>query len=262
MSALQTIRLDGILIVQFQDTEILDDARAGEIGGALLEQVGQVDAGKLLLDLKGVKYFSSAMLGKIFWLNNRCKAEKVRLRVCNVEPKLKSILDIINFRQIIEVVEDVAQARLAFAHDQASNTHQPDDSPAETYRRDAEAGNAEAQYQLARCYDEGRGVEQSAADALDWYLKAAEQRHPEAEYSVGRSYAFGIHVPQNYDEALVWYRRAADQGHPDAQYILGVSHLWGMNVPRDLESATQWFRRAAKHGHQAAATALQEMNAN
>jgi anti-anti-sigma factor len=259
MSTLQTTRVDDILSVQFKDTEIRDHARASEIGRELLEQVGKADGGKLLLDLRGVKYFASAMLGQVFWLYNKCKAEKVRLRVCNVEPELKSILDVINFGQVIEVSEDVVQARLAFSLDQPRNPAGLDERTAEAYRSDADAGNAEAQYQLARCYDEGRGVEQNAADAFAWYMKAAEQGHPEAEYSVGRSHSFGIHVPQNYDKALVWYRRAADRGHPEAQYILGVSHQWGISVPQDSDSAIHWFRRAAENGHEAAAEALREI---
>ena len=261
MPALQSTVVGGILVVQFNDTEI-SDTRAKEVGEELLDQIGKANDGKLLLDLKSVEYFSSAMLGQVFWLNNMCKAEKVRLRVCNVEPQLKAILDVVGFEQVVELLDDVAHAQLAFAHDQSLSFDLREEDAAEAYLNDVEAGDAEAQYQLARCYDEGRGVEQSADDAFDWYVKAAEQGHPDAQYNVGRSHSFGIHVPQDYDQALAWYRRAADKGHPDAQYILGVSHRWGIGVPEDSEGALHWYRQAADQGHQASADALSEMEAD
>lgn len=261
MSFLQTAFLDGILVVRLKETRIADSQQAEEIGVDLLGQVSRATQGKMLLDLEGVTFVCSAMIGQIFWLNNKCTSKNVRLRVCNVTLALQGILDIVNIADVLEILPDVAQAQLAFAQDQVSRPAEREQRTADDYRHDAESGVPEAQYELARCYDEGRGVEQNGSHAFNWYSKAAEQGHPDAQYSLGRSFAFGIHVHCDYETAVAWYEKAAGLGHADAQYILAVFHRWGIGIAENRDQAMQWYRRAAEQGHQAAEQALREMEA-
>jgi anti-anti-sigma factor len=259
MSYVKTGVLDDVLVIRLKESRIVDSELAENIGLELLDQVSRASGGKLLLDLQGVTFVCSAMIGQIFWLNNKCLSQDVRLRVCNVTPELKSILDIVNIADVVDILPDLAQAQLAFAQDKVSPQMEADASTAADYRQDAERGDPKAQYELARCYDEGRGVEQNGAEAFNWYSKAAEAGLSEAQYSLGRSFAFGIHIHCDYEAAVGWYEKAAGQGHADAQYILAVLHRWGIGIDEDRDQAVKWYRQAAEQGHSAAEQALREM---
>jgi anti-anti-sigma regulatory factor len=261
MSHLKTGLLDDVLVVRLNESRIVDSELAEEIGLELLDQVSRATEGKLLLDLQGVTFVCSAMIGQIFWLNNKCMSQNVRFRACNVTPELQGILDIVNIGDVVDILPDTTQAQLAFAQDQVTQPTEAESKTADDYQQDAENGDVQAQYDLARCYDEGRGVEQNGAKAFNWYSKAAEGGLPEAQYSLGRSFAFGIHVHCDYEAAVGWYKKAAEQGHADAQYLLAVLHRWGIGIDEDRDQAIKWYRRAAEQGHAAAERALREMEA-
>jgi anti-anti-sigma factor len=259
MSAVRIALQEGTLVVRLHEPQIASEPQAQEIGEELLQQVGNATHGRMLLDLQGVKFFGSAMIGQIFWLARKCKAENVRFKICNLEPTLKQILDVVNMASIVDIAADLAQAQLAFANDQISTTTAEQDRQASDYQADAESGLAEAQYALAGCYEDGCGVAPDAERAFRWYSKAAEQGLAAAQYCLGRSLAFGIHVPCDYVQSILWYDKAARQGHADAQYMLGVFYQWGIGVAEDRAQAADWYRQAAAQGHSTAAAALAEI---
>ena len=65
MSCLQTGFLDGILVVRLKESKIAESQQAEEIGVELLGQVSRASQGKMLLDLDGVTFVCSAMIGQI-----------------------------------------------------------------------------------------------------------------------------------------------------------------------------------------------------
>jgi len=85
MSELLSQQKDGVLIAQFTQQKLYDDALISQIGSELAELVGQAD-GKMLLDFLGVIFMSSSMIGRVVVLNKKCKADSIELRMCNVSP--------------------------------------------------------------------------------------------------------------------------------------------------------------------------------
>ena len=118
---------------------------------------------------------------------------------------------------------------------------------AESYREEAEQGDAKAQYKLGRCYAKGLGVDKDWVEAVKWYRMAAEQGDAKAQYKLGRCYALGVGVDK-YDmvEAAKWYRMAAEQGDANAQYALGRRYYKGTGVSMNIEESERWFIRAEK----------------
>ena len=57
-----------------------------------------------------------------------------------------------------------------------------------SFKRDAEAGDAEAQFNLGLCYANGSGVAVDTAEAVKWYKRAAEAGYASAQCKTGASY--------------------------------------------------------------------------
>ena len=89
-----------------------------------------------------------------------------------------------------------------------------------SYKREAEAGNADAQFILGGCYAKGSGVAVGKAEAVKWYKRAAEAGRAEAQLNLGLCYDNGDGVAVDKVEALKWFKRAADAGDADAQIAL------------------------------------------
>jgi TPR repeat protein len=128
----------------------------------------------------------------------------------------------------------------------------------QTYRSEAEAGDADAQFTLAVLYLSGLGTggPEDMAEAANWFRRAAEQGHVAAQSKLGEMYAAGKGVQQSDRDAVNWYRRAAEQGSADAQFELAAMYSDGTGVLQNHLDAANWYRRAAQKGHAGAMSML------
>jgi len=111
---------------------------------------------------------------------------------------------------------------------------------ADTYRANAEKGDAEAQFKLGECYYYGKcGVSKDFYEAVKWFRDAAKQGNADGQFWLGRCYQFGEGVSGNEDAALIWYRKAAEQGHPRATFNIGSIYK-----NKDSNEAKKWFEKA------------------
>jgi anti-sigma B factor antagonist len=104
-----------VLIVYFQATTLTDQSMIEQIGNELgdvaLEAAGNR---KLLVNFQGVKFMSSAMLGKLLPLHKRCKADKIKLKMCNISPNLKEVFVITNLVKLFDICGTEADAVASF----------------------------------------------------------------------------------------------------------------------------------------------------
>ena len=91
---------------------------------------------------------------------------------------------------------------------------------AESYRVDAEQGDARAQYKLGRKYKLGSGVDKDYREAVRWFQKSAEQDYADAQFELGVMFEYGYGVDKDISLARYWYQRAAEQGDKDAKKAL------------------------------------------
>lgn len=130
------------------------------------------------------------------------------------------------------------------------------DSPVETLRPRAEAGDPAAMFYLGAKYSDGRGVARDEAEGLRWYRKVAERGNSGAMLNIGNSYYNGRGVPEDRVEAARWFRRAADRGHAGAMYNLAICYASGQGIDKDETEAVKWFRASAAKGNPRAMAAL------
>ena len=118
----------------------------------------------------------------------------------------------------------------------------------ESFRKAANAGNAQGMVLLGTMYSGGLGGPKSDALAFNLFQKAADLGYPGGMYNLGLMYEGGKEVPKDPDEmkkAASWYEKAVDRGaRTDAAFRLGTLYEKGQGVPKDLAQARRYYTKA------------------
>lgn len=114
MSTLLTRHEEDILLVYFQDVRIIDEPVIQGLGQDLLDLINNGKDQKILLNLENVNFMSSAMIGKLILFGKKCKSAKVDLRICNINPNIKEVFDLMKLEKVFQVSEDETKAVAAF----------------------------------------------------------------------------------------------------------------------------------------------------
>ncbi len=247
----------GIPTLTFSHADLIDSETIEHIGDRLMKVVEESDDDRLLVDLSGVSFMSSLMIGKLVLLKNRCKAKGIQLKFCQLSKALHEVFQLLHLYKLIDVYPAESDAMQAFGLESSNPDVTLPDFASQLGL--AEQGDADAQFQIGGRYAEGNGVDEDFTEALKWYRKAAETNHAEAQYALGTACAYGMNVQQDYEKALEWFKKAAEQGHIEAQYNLGMSYCHGLAGETDHALAAQWYRRAADAGHSEAQVALADL---
>ena len=115
MPAIMTQSNGEVLVVYFEDAQILDESRIEQVRKELMALVDKVPHGRLLLNFSKVKFLASSMLGCLVHLNKRCKKEEVDLKLCNLSPDIMEVFNITRLIQVFDIHEDENAAIEAFA---------------------------------------------------------------------------------------------------------------------------------------------------
>jgi stage II sporulation protein AA (anti-sigma F factor antagonist) len=92
-SRLQVTRHDDVLVIRFLDQKLVGDLPE-QLGDELYVLAAEEDCTKILLDLSGVEFLASDMLGKVMGLNKRMKQKEGRLVLCGVCRSIREVLTI------------------------------------------------------------------------------------------------------------------------------------------------------------------------
>lgn len=103
MTALNSEEKGDVLVVYFNDTKILDEAKIQQIGKELMEKVAQAASKKLLLNFQSVTFMSSAMIGKLILVNKKCKAEDIKLKMCNISENVMEVFKLMRLNKILDL---------------------------------------------------------------------------------------------------------------------------------------------------------------
>ncbi|MFW6169019.1 MAG: STAS domain-containing protein [Planctomycetota bacterium] len=114
MALLRTQEIDGVLVVRFQESKILDEVKIQEIGSELLQAAGAATGKRLVLNFSGVDFMSSAMIGKLVLLNKKCKAEGVTLKLSNISDSVAEVFEIMKLSKIFDMYKTEEKAVKAF----------------------------------------------------------------------------------------------------------------------------------------------------
>ncbi len=115
MPAILTQTNGDVLVVYFNDAQILDESKIQQISEELMSVVAKVPSGKLLLNFNEVKFMSSSVLGRLVHLNKRCKQEQIDLKLCNISPDIMEVFKITRLNRVFDIYDDENAAITAFA---------------------------------------------------------------------------------------------------------------------------------------------------
>jgi anti-sigma B factor antagonist len=105
-----------VLVVNFNQSSILDQRVIDEIGRELEQAELEASSNrKLLVDFRTVEYMSSAMLGKLVQLHKRCKADKIKLKLCSIANNPLDVFRITRLDKLFEIHPNPEVALAKFA---------------------------------------------------------------------------------------------------------------------------------------------------
>jgi anti-anti-sigma factor len=98
-------------LIRFEDAELLFDEEVIRVLGEQLDRLIQ-DGGhsRLLVNLGGVRYLSSAVLGKLAWLEKQVAPVGGRIQVCGLDPLVRELLQITRLDGVLDVCGDETEA--------------------------------------------------------------------------------------------------------------------------------------------------------
>jgi anti-sigma B factor antagonist len=99
-----------ILIIDFVNAQAIDgEQEAGELGGCLmsLAREGQT---RILLNLSGVHYVSSTLVGNLAWLHRRLTSKNGFLKLYGLEAMLHDALKLCGLDRTFEIYRTEAEA--------------------------------------------------------------------------------------------------------------------------------------------------------
>jgi anti-anti-sigma factor len=254
---------DSVTILRLSDDELASLESMEAIHATLATAVKQSGTRNVLIDLQDAAFLTSAMIGQLIQLVQRCKSSNLNIKFCRPNAAIRDVMRIIWFDKLADVYLTEKEALQAFRAENSSpvivnfQSHDAHHQVAEL-RTQADEGDAESQYRLGWCLENGYGVGQNSHDAFRFYSLSAMQAYPDALLALATFHAYGITVPQNYAEATRLYQRAAELGLPDAQYVTGMNYDFGIGVKESRNTAVEWYRKAAAQGHERAQEVLAE----
>lgn len=104
-----------VLVATFKQASILDQAVIDQIGKELNQaELEAASCRKMLVDFQAVEFMSSAMLGKIVQLHKRCKADKIKLKLCGIAANPLEVFKITRLDKLFEIHKDAPTALPTF----------------------------------------------------------------------------------------------------------------------------------------------------
>lgn len=101
---------NGVSLVCFQHARILDEATVQTLGSELVEAGARAKNGKLLLDFSNVLLMSSAMIGRLVDLRNRCKKNGIQLAFCGITENVAEVFKIMKINELVEIYSNKSSA--------------------------------------------------------------------------------------------------------------------------------------------------------
>jgi anti-sigma B factor antagonist len=115
MGSLRTQETDGVLVVYFTDSKILDEAKIQKIGSELIAAADAAAADKkMVLNFTGVGFMSSAMIGKLVLLNKKCKMDGIDLKLSDISGNVQEVFKIMKLNKVFDIYKTEEKALKSF----------------------------------------------------------------------------------------------------------------------------------------------------
>jgi anti-sigma B factor antagonist len=105
---------DGVMICVFTDQKILDEIVIEKLAEEMREVAETNKGGRILLNFGSVSFMSSQMLGKLSYINKKCKADETELKLCNLSDNLFDIFKITALDKVLDICKTEEKALASF----------------------------------------------------------------------------------------------------------------------------------------------------
>ena len=109
-SGLVVSQYQGVAVVNFRDSSILDGAAVQSIADELYELVDQQAQRKIVLDFSQVRFLSSMMLGVLISLQKKSQDIKGKMVLCGLRADLYRVFEIMKLDKMLTFAKDEAEA--------------------------------------------------------------------------------------------------------------------------------------------------------
>ncbi len=106
MAGLITTLSDDVLIVDFQQTKILDQNTVESIGAELQNIAGSTKSQKIIVDMNRIELMTSTMIGQLVSFNKKCTNRKVAVNFCNLTSQIKELFKITKLDSVFKISAD------------------------------------------------------------------------------------------------------------------------------------------------------------
>ena len=113
-SKVMSMVVQGVTVVHFTDTKIIDQRNINLIAAELMELVEKGGAKKMLLNLENVQYLSSAVLGKLISLHKALRLSGGSLKLCSIAKPIYEVFEITRLDKVFDIYETEPEAIAAF----------------------------------------------------------------------------------------------------------------------------------------------------
>lgn len=114
VAVLEAKNVNGVLVLGFPESKILDEAKIQSIGKELTASLAKVKNGRIVLDFDGVEFMSSAMIGKLVLMHRKCKASSVQLQVARLSDNIMQVFKVTRLDKLFTFYpDDDAESLLA-----------------------------------------------------------------------------------------------------------------------------------------------------
>jgi anti-anti-sigma factor len=108
---------DGIITIYLLTPRLLEHPQIEELAKEVLAQLEKTSEDRVILDFQKVQFMSSAMLGRLVMIHNKCKEYKVQLKVSSIDSEIRKVFKITKLDKLFDIEPDEAAARKDFAKD-------------------------------------------------------------------------------------------------------------------------------------------------
>ena len=115
METLKIQPMDGVQIVGFTESKLIDAEVIQQVGDELLKLAQSPQAeNKIVLSFRDVQFMSSAMLGKLVMFHKKCQQADISVKVCSVSSDIFEVFKITKLNKMFDVQKDEQHALKSF----------------------------------------------------------------------------------------------------------------------------------------------------
>lgn len=105
---------DDVLILRFLAAKISEATNADEVGDELDDLLANPQLTRVLLDLDGVEFLSSAALNRLILMDQKLRPRGGKVKICSARPEITEVLQITRLDTLFELHPDVASGLASY----------------------------------------------------------------------------------------------------------------------------------------------------